>query len=216
MWHLLNIFRRDVIKDLLNGRITIEDFYRRAYFTIVFVTVVIFAISLAADVKGFNGLNIVLIPVWVIIVGYFGFHPTYILLALTTGGAASLGRDADRQRIIDGIKAAGGKWKEFFLHGAMFGGVFFLTRFLMPIREYPFAGMLLLGAVITLGLWAWIYVGGTWYKRYALGVVLVSIAVSVFGTFAGKPTKDGHPTAPMASGMAGIVEGVHLLANHRD
>lgn len=203
---MFGILRRSIVTDLLNGRITVEDFYRRMYITAVFITVAIFALSLLADVGGINGLNIVLIPVWVLIVGYFGFHPTYILAALTVGGAASLGSDATRQRIIDGMKAAGGKWKQFFLHGAMFGGVFFLTRFLVPIREYPFAGMVMLGALITLGLWTWLYETGTVYKRYVLGLILVSLAVGVFGAFAGKPEKDGYPAAAMSGGVTGIVD----------
>ncbi|MDP3957206.1 MAG: hypothetical protein Q8Q10_01770, partial [bacterium] len=203
---MFNILRRDIVADLLDGRITVEDFYRDMYFMAVAVTVAIFAGSLLADVSGFNGLNIVLIPVWVIIAGYFGFHPTYVLGALTVGATASLGRDASRQRIIDGMGVALEKWKLFFLHGAMVGGVFFLTRFLVPIRNYPFAGMVLLGALITLGLWAWLYGVGKWYKLYVLILVLVSLAVGVFGTFAGKPTKGGHPLAPMSSGVKGIAD----------
>lgn len=203
---MFNILRRDIVADLMSGRITVEDFYRDMYFMAVAVTVAIFAGSLLADVGGFNGLNIVLIPMWVIIVGYFGFHPTYILGALTAGVVASTGRDVNRQRIIDGMRVALEKWKLFFLHGAMFGGVFFLTRFLVPIRNYPFAGMVMLGALITLGLWAWLYGAGKWYKRYVLILVLVSLAVGVFGTFAGKPAKGGHPLAPMSSGVKGIAD----------
>lgn len=203
---MFGILRRGIVTDLLNGRITVEDFYRRMYITAVLITVAIFALSLLADVGGINGLNIVLIPVWVIVVGYFGFHPTYITMALTTGGAASLGRDAERKRIIDGIEAAGGKWKQFFLHGAMFGGVFFLTRFLVPIREYPFAGMVMLGALITLGLWAWLYEDGKTYKKYVLALILVSLFIGVFGAFAGKPEKDGHPAATISGGVTGIMD----------
>jgi hypothetical protein len=203
---MFNILRRGIIADLLAGRITVEDFYRGMYFMAVAVTVAIFATSLVADVGGFNGLNIVLIPVWVIIVGYFGFHPTYVLTALTAG--ATLNRAANHQPIIDGMKLALQKWKMFFLHGAMFGGVFFLTRFLVPIRNYPFAGMILLGALITLGLWAWLYESGKVYKGYVLILILLALAVGVFGTFAGKPAKDGHPLVPISSGVKGIVDDV--------
>lgn len=207
MWRSIDLFRRDFLADLLNSRITVEDLYRSLYITVILVTTVILGISLAVDVAGINGLNIVLIPVWVIIVGYFGFHPTYITLALATGGAATLGRDADRQRIIDGIKAASGKWKEFFLHLAMFGAVFFLTRFLVPVKAYPFMGMLLLGGLMSLGLWSWIYAGGKWYKWCTLGIALIAVAISLFGSFAGRPATPGHPGAPMTQGIAGVVEG---------
>lgn len=207
MWRLFNVLRHDIVTGLLNGRITVEDFYRQLYATTVLVAGAIFALSLMADIAGFNGLNIVLIPVWVIIVGYFGFHPTHILVTLTAGGASSLGRDIDRQRIVEGIKAASENWRRFVLHLAMFGGVFFLTRFMVPVRNYPFAGILLLGAVMTLGLWSWLYAaGGTAYKYYVLVLVFISIVIGVFGTFAGKPAKDGHPIAPVINGIVGVVE----------
>lgn len=202
------LLRRDIIADLLNGRITVEDFYRRLYITAVIVTVAIFALSLVADVAGFNGLNIVLIPVWVIVVGYIGLHPAYLLLALTTGAAASLGRDADRQRVINGMKAALETWKQFFLHGALFGGVFFLTRFLVPIHNYPFAGLVMLGALITLGVWSWLYVPGEarWYRRYALILIFVSLGIGVFGTIVGKPKENGHPMAAMKNSVTAYID----------
>ncbi len=196
---MFNVLRRDIVADLLHGRITVEDFYRRMYFLAVAITGTILAVSLVADVAGMNGLNIVLIPLWVIVVGYFGFHPTYVLAAATIGAAASLGRDADRQRVIDGMGAALAKWKKFLLHGAMFGGVFFLTRFLVPIKIYPFAGMILLGALVTLGLWNWLYESGTVYKKYVLSLVLVSLAIGLYGAFSGKPASIGS----MAAGSSG-------------
>lgn len=206
---MFNLLRRDVIADLLNGRITVEEFYWRLYRMIVAITIFIFATSLTADIAGFNGLNIVLIPVWVIVMGYFGFHPTYLTLVLTSGGAITLGRDADRQRIIDGIKAASGKWKQFFLHGAKFGGVFFLTRFLVPIRNYPFAGMVLLGALITLGLWNWLYTEkAVWYRRYVMAIIIIALAVGLFGSFTGsRPAAGENPMAPIGGSLHDAVDG---------
>lgn len=206
---MFNLLRRDIIVDLLNGRITVEEFYWRLYRMVAAVTIAIFATSIVADVAGFNGLNIILIPVWVIVLGYFGFHPTYITLALTTGAVSTIGRDVDRQRLIDGIKAASGKWKQAFLHGAMFGGVFFLTRFLVPIRNYPFAGMVLLGAMITLGLWSWLYVEkAVAYRRFVLALILIATTVALFGAFTGnRPAAGENPMSPMHNGVKGVVHG---------
>lgn len=204
---MFNLLRRDIIVDLLNGRITLEEFYWRLYRMVAALTVVIFAISIAADVAGFNGLNIILIPVWVLVIGYFGFHPTYLTLALATGGTVSLGRDADRQRIIDGIKAISEKWGQYAKHLTMFGGVFFLTRFLVPIRAYPFAGMVMLGATITLGLWSWLYTEKpVYYKRYVMAIILIALAVSLFGAFTGnRPAAGANPMAPMHNGVEGTL-----------
>lgn len=204
---MFNLLRRDIIVDLLNGRITVEEFYWRLYRMVAAVTIAIFATSIVADVAGFNGLNIILIPVWVIVLGYFGFHPTYITLALTTGAVSTVGRDADRQRLIDGMKAASGKWKQFFLHGAMFGGVFFLTRFMVPIKAYPFAGMVMLGALITLGLWSWLYVEkAVYYRRYVLAIIMIALTIGLFGAFTGsKPAHGKNPMAPMHDGVEGVV-----------
>lgn len=200
------LLRRDVVVSLLSGAITVEDFYRELYFMAIAVTFAIFTVSLIADVAGFNGLNIVLIPVWVVIVGYLGFHPRYITLALTAGGTLSLGPDVSRQRIIKGFTDGWEKWKSFLLHGAMFGGAFFLTRFLIPIHDNPFAGMIMVGALLTLGLWNWKYAdtNSHWYKHYVLYLALLSLTIGVFGTITGKPEKDEHPLAPISNGIKGI------------
>jgi hypothetical protein len=216
MFRLFNLFRRDIVADLLNGRITVENFYRQLYTYVVLVTTAIFTLSIVADVAGFNGLNIVLIPVWVIVMGYVGFHPTYITLALTTGAVSTIGRDMDRQRLINGINAASGVWKQFFLHIAMFGGVFFLTRFLVPIRAYPFAGMLMLGALITLGLWNWLYTEkAVYYRRYVLAIVLLAITIGLFGAFTGdRPAAGENPMAPMHNGMKEAVRSFFHKERH--
>ena len=210
MFRLFNWFRHDVISDLLDKKITVENFYRQLYVYVVFVTVGIFTLSLIVDALGFNGVNIILVPVWVIVIGYIGLHPTYILLALTTGGVATTARNAERERIIDGIKAAAGEWKKYLLHFAMFGGVFFLTRFIVSIREYPFAGMVLLAATITLGLWSWVYeTKAVYYRRYVLALITVVITIGLFGAVSGdRPARGEHPMAPMHNSLHDIVNNI--------
>lgn len=199
MYRLFNLFRRDIVADLLNGRITIENFYRQLYTYLVIIVTAIFTLSLVADVAGFNGLNIVLIPVWVIVIGYFGFHPIYLIAFKTIDTAT-------KNKLEEYI---GTTWKQFFIHLAMFGGVFFLTRFLVPIRNYPFSGMLILGATILLGLYSWVDWKETKaYRRYVLAIIVVALTVGLFGSFTGnRPAHGENPMAPMHGGVKGMIQG---------
>lgn len=188
MW---NMFRGLSFNALLTGQITVEVYYWRLYRLVAIVTVSIFMFSLVADVGEFNYINIVLIPIWVLTVAFFGFHPWLILSSAAFGMA---GAAAQNQTIASGIRAGLETWKKFVVHTALFGSVFFLTRFMVPIKSNPFMGLLLLGAMIVIGLWAWAFgEKATWYKRYIKYLALVAIATALVGLMNGKSSSSGSP-----------------------
>jgi hypothetical protein len=194
---MFGILRRGITADLLNGNITATDFYNRLFLTALLGALAILIVSFSADVAGQDWINIVLIPIWMAAVMYVKYHINIVLAVLSTSATVSTLRDADRQRIIDGMQSGWAKWEKIANHAALFGGVFGLTRFLVPIKAYPFMGLVLLGALLTLGMLAWIEGAGKWYTRYAYGIVFVALAIGLFGSFTGKPGIDRHPAAPI-------------------
>lgn len=182
---MFRLLGRDSLARLLAGDLTVTDFYNALYATLALSALTILGISISADLLGQNWVNVVIIPVWVLAVMWLKYYPR------TLAGTLAVSTAARAAGLIPSITAGFEKWFQLANHVALFGGVFGLTRFLVPIKDHPFMGMVLLAAVITLGLWAWIYGGGHAYKRYVLLLILVALAVGLFGAFAGKSTSGG-------------------------
>ena len=202
MFQLLGLCSRNMLAQLAIGDITVNRVYNQLYIIIALIACAILGISFAGDVLGHNWVNIAIIPIWVLVVLYIKYYPRALAAELALSTAAS------KAGLITSIEAGYEKWDYFTKHAAVFGGVFGLTRFLVPIKAYPSMGWVLLGALITLGLWAWLYDAGKAYKKYALGVVLIALVVGLFGTFAGKPAVAGHPAAPISNGLTGILDDI--------
>ena len=183
---MFEIFRRGIIADLLNGRVTAVDFYNRLSTTVLLAVLAVLTASFVADVAGQNWFQIVLIPVWMGVMMYVKYHVDAIIASLSIGGAAAV---ANRESLVSGMREGWKKWERFMNHAALFGGVFGLTRFLVPIKAYPFMGLVLLGALLTLGMWAWTF-------------------KTVAGTFTGRPEQPPTPPSPPVQG------GISPSTNH--
>lgn len=194
---MFTLFGRDLVARLLRGDLAVTDFYNRLSVTIAMIATAIVTVSFVSDVAGYNIINIMVIPVWAMIVMYFRSLPRSLEIVLAASTVAS------KVGLITSVKAGYEKWDLLTKHAILFGGVFGLTRFLVPIKAYPSMGLVILGGVIVIGTLAWIDPSAKVYKRYALFIALLSIGIALFGAFTGKPDKT--PEGGAENGLPGIV-----------
>ena len=190
---MFRLLGRDSVARLLAGDLTVADFYNSLYVTLLMLALAILGISFTGDMTGYNEVNILIIPIWVASVLWLKFYPRSV------AGTLALSKAASAVGLVANVKEGWEKWDVFTKHAAMFGGVFGLTRFLVPIKAYPFMGLVMLSAFITLGLWAWIYGAGTKYKKFTILVVVVALGIALYGTVTGKRLQSGSFVWPWQS-----------------
>lgn len=189
---MFNLLWRDIRTNVLNGTITVEDIYWLFYSRVWMATGIIFTLSLGVDYYGINGIQLIFLPIWLFAIGYIGLPIIGLSEAVIT----------------DRLREVVCNLRRFVLHLALFGAIFFTTRFLVPVRDYPFASMMLLTGTIIIGLvtWLWPATDPKIYRRYALAIAIIVIALGLFGAFTGqRPANGAHPMTPMHNGVEGVV-----------